>query len=198
MQMSINLRQWDAYNDNIQNQMFCSYPVIYANQLYFYSISNICMLLNKFSFKYFCTLRPIIIWLQIFFEEKNLSSQFWFSCSSLQLEVKAISTQWMVCYSPWYKKRKNGLLLVCSWWCLEYEMLLPCLTWHVLKSVTTIWKNDRLSEWFTERVRDSWLSKGYVDKIVCAWNNTPMALEMAVRQLFSWLLSKRNNSLGEW
>ena len=49
MQVSINIRLWDAYNDNIQNQMFCSYPVIYANQLYFYSISNICMLLNNFS-----------------------------------------------------------------------------------------------------------------------------------------------------
>ena len=111
MQVNINIRLWDAYNDNIQNQMFCSYPVIYANQLYFYSISNICILLNNFSFKYFCTLRPIIIWLQIFFEEKNLTSQFWFSCSFLQLEVKVISTQWMLCYLPWYKKRKKWFVI---------------------------------------------------------------------------------------
>lgn len=32
-------------------------------------------------------------------------------CSSLQLEVKVISTQWMLCYLPWYKKRKKWFVI---------------------------------------------------------------------------------------
>ena len=51
---------------------------------------------------------------------------------------------------------------------------------------------------FTWCVRGFWLPQGYVEKIVWAWNGTPVTLVLRIKHLCGGFLCERNSSLGKW
>lgn len=51
---------------------------------------------------------------------------------------------------------------------------------------------------FTWCVRGFWLPQGYVEKIVWAWNGTPVTLVLTIKHLCGGFLCERNSSLSKW